>query len=88
VSLGANLVKPGIVAGFRELGLDVWTWTLRPENRFLPRRYRVQGSAFGRYAAYWRRLLDAGVTGVFADHPDLALAELGRSTDVGAPAYP
>lgn len=88
VSLGANLVRPGIVAGFRELGLDVWTWTLRPENRFLPRRYRLQGSAFGRYAAYWRRLLDAGVTGVFADHPDLALAELGRSAGVGTPAYP
>lgn len=88
VSLGANLVKPGVVAGFREVGLDVWTWTLRPENRFLPRRYRLAGSAFGRYAAYWRRLLDAGVTGVFADHPDLALAELGRPMDVGAPAYP
>ncbi|MBW4040927.1 MAG: glycerophosphodiester phosphodiesterase [Acidobacteria bacterium] len=88
VSLGAHLVKPGVVAGFRELGLDVWTWTLRPENRFLPRRYRVPGDAFGRYAAYWRRLLDAGVTGVFADHPDLALAELGRSIDVGTPAYP
>lgn len=88
VSLGANLVSPAIVAGFREVGLDVWTWTLRPENRFLPHRYRVQGSAFGRYAAYWRRLLDAGVTGVFADHPDLALTELGRPSAVGGPAYP
>lgn len=88
VSLGANLVRPRTVAGFREAGLDVWTWTLRPENRFLPRRYRIAGSPFGRYAAYWRRLIDAGVTGVFADHPDLALAELGNPADVGVPTYP
>jgi glycerophosphoryl diester phosphodiesterase len=88
VSLGANLVRPSIVAGFREVGLEVWTWTLRPENRFLPRRYRLPDTPFGRYAEYWRRLLDAGVTGVFADHPDLALEELGRPTDVGVPAYP
>jgi glycerophosphoryl diester phosphodiesterase len=88
VSLGANLVRPGTVAGFRDVGLDVWTWTLRPENRFLPLKYRVAGSTFGRYAAYWRSLLEAGVTGVFADHPDLALAAFGAPTDVGVPAYP
>jgi glycerophosphoryl diester phosphodiesterase len=88
VSLGSRLVAPRIVDGFRRVGLDVWTWTLRPENRFLPRRYQVAGSVFGRYGVYWRRLLDAGVTGVFADHPDLALEELGRPADVGVPAYP
>jgi glycerophosphoryl diester phosphodiesterase len=88
VSLGANLVRPSTVDRFRDAGLEVWTWTLRPENRFLPRRYRLSGRPFGRYAAYWRRLIDSGVTGVFADHPDLALAELGRPTDVGVPAYP
>jgi len=86
VSLGANLVRPSTVGRFRDAGLDVWTWTLRPENRFLPRRYWLPGNRFGRYAAYWRRLIDSGVTGVFADHPDLALAELGRPTDVGVPA--
>lgn len=88
VSLGANLVRPGVVAGFRDVGLDVWTWTLRPENRFLPRRYRQAGTPFGRYAEYWQRLLDAGVTGLFADHPDLAHAVLGDPPAVGAPAYP
>jgi glycerophosphoryl diester phosphodiesterase len=88
VSLGASLVGRRTVAGFRDAGLDVWTWTLRPENRFLPLRYRAPGSRFGRYAAYWRRLLEAGVTGVFADHPDLALAAFGGPADVGAPAYP
>ncbi|GAA2751568.1 glycerophosphodiester phosphodiesterase family protein [Amnibacterium kyonggiense] len=87
VSLGANLVTPRTVAGFREVGLDVWTWTLRPENRFLPRRYRLPGSPFGRYAEYWRRLQAAGVTGLFADHPDLAHAVLGGPPGVGVPTY-
>ena len=88
VSLRTGLVRPETVAGFREVGLDVWTWTLRPENRFLPLRYRARGGVHGRYGEYWRRLLAAGVTGVFADHPDLALATLGAPLDVGAPAYP
>ncbi|MGT2426015.1 glycerophosphodiester phosphodiesterase family protein [Amnibacterium kyonggiense] len=87
VSLGANLVRPRTVAGFRAVGLDVWTWTLRPENRFLPRRYRLPGAPFGRYAEYWRRLQSAGVTGLFADHPDLAHAVLGDPSGVGVPTY-
>ena len=88
VSLGANLVGPAVVGGFRDAGLDVWTWTLRPENRFLPRRFRLHGCVFGRYGAYWRGLVRAGVSGVFADHPDLAFRELGEPADVGVPAYP
>ncbi len=88
VSLRTGLVRPETVAGFREVGLDVWTWTLRPENRFLPPRYRLRSGVHGRYGEYWRRLTAAGVTGVFADHPDLALATLGTPLDVGAPAYP
>ncbi|MFT2690900.1 glycerophosphodiester phosphodiesterase family protein [Clavibacter zhangzhiyongii] len=54
----------------------VFTWTLRPENAFLPRPLRGPGpkSAHGDFRAHWGRLLDAGVDGVFADHPDLAVA--------------
>lgn len=87
VSLRAGLVRPRVVERFLALGLDVWTWTLRPENRFLPPRYRVLHGPFGRYGAYWSRLVACGVTGVFADHPDLAHRALG-SPVVGAPAYP
>ncbi|WP_375390364.1 glycerophosphodiester phosphodiesterase family protein [uncultured Amnibacterium sp.] len=87
VSLGTNLVSPRTVGGFRDLGLDVWTWTLRPENRFLPRRYRLPEGPFGRYAEYWRRLVAAGVTGVFADHPDLARAVVAAPPAVGVPTY-
>ena len=57
-------------------GLQVLAWTLREENRFLSPRFRRgdepdrRGDAAGELAA----LLDAGVDGVFCDHPDLALA--------------
>jgi glycerophosphoryl diester phosphodiesterase len=57
-------------------GLSVFTWTLRPENAFLPRPLRGPGpkTAHGDFRAHWGRLLDAGVDGVFADQPDLAVA--------------
>jgi glycerophosphoryl diester phosphodiesterase len=57
-------------------GLSVFTWTLRPENAFLPRPLRGPGAktAHGDFRAHWGRLLDAGVDGVFADQPDLAVA--------------
>ena len=57
-------------------GLQVLAWTLREENRFLAPRFRRgddpdrRGDAAGELAA----LLDAGVDGVFCDHPDVALA--------------
>lgn len=57
-------------------GLLVLAWTVRAENRFLARRFcrgeepNHLGDAAGELAA----LLDAGVDGVFCDHPDLALA--------------
>jgi glycerophosphoryl diester phosphodiesterase len=57
-------------------GLRVLAWTLRDENRFLAPRFRRgdgpdrRGDSAGELAA----LLDAGVDGVFCDHPDVALA--------------
>ena len=86
VSLRTGLVRARTVAGFREQGLDVWTWTLRPENRFLPPTLRSRGGPFGRYREHWRRLTAAGVTGVFADHPDLVHDALRGPAGVGAPA--
>jgi glycerophosphoryl diester phosphodiesterase len=61
-------------------GLSVLTWTLRPENAFLPRPLRGAGpkTAHGDYRAHWGRLLDAGIDGVFVDHPDLAVALVGE----------
>jgi glycerophosphoryl diester phosphodiesterase len=88
ISVRTPLVRPELVERAAASGLDVWTWTLRPENCFLPAGYWSAGGPgrFGRYAAYWRRLAASGIAGVFADHPDLARAALGRAEPVGARA--
>ncbi|PJJ61866.1 glycerophosphodiester phosphodiesterase family protein [Compostimonas suwonensis] len=57
-------------------GLQIFTWTLRPENRFLSapfRRGRAK-AAFGDWQGEWRLIMGTGIDGIFADHPDLALA--------------
>jgi glycerophosphoryl diester phosphodiesterase len=54
-------------------GLLAFTWTLRAENRFLPRSLR-RGSAgrdFGDWAGEFGLILGTGVDGIFADQPDL-----------------
>ena len=64
-----------LVGRAHEHGLRVFTWTLRPENRFLAAAHRV-GSAPGDWGD-WRRefelILSTGVDVVFADHADLAV---------------
>ena len=76
------LLRPGsdLVARAHERGLLVYTWTLRPENRFLDRRWRRGSSPrdFGDWQGEFTELLDTGVDGVFADHPDLVLELLRR----------
>lgn len=65
-----------IVADAHERGLQVFTWTARPENGFLLKGFRGPGGkpAFGDYEAEWDVILSSGVDGVFVDHPDLGLA--------------
>ena len=50
-------------------------WTLRAENEFLPPELRSSGdaAAHGDLNAEIHALLDAGITGFFSDHPDLAV---------------
>ncbi len=64
-----------IVADAHERGLEVFTWTCRPENAFLSARYRGGGddAAFGDYAGEWAVIRDAGIDGVFVDHADLGV---------------
>lgn len=52
-----------LVDAAHERGLEVLTWTLRPEDAFNPPAFR------GRPEAYWMGLLRTGVDGVFADAP-------------------
>ncbi|MGV8969559.1 MAG: glycerophosphodiester phosphodiesterase family protein [Microbacteriaceae bacterium] len=56
-------------------GLLVFTWTLRPENRFLSKNHRLGAAAgdFGDWQKEFAMILSSGVDGVFADHPDLAV---------------
>ncbi|WP_159501603.1 glycerophosphodiester phosphodiesterase family protein [Microbacterium sp. 18062] len=65
-----------VVADARSRGLRVYTWTCRPENRFLARQFRAGGepAAFGDWQAEWAILRDAALDGVFVDHPDLGVA--------------
>lgn len=69
-----------LVAGAHDRGLVVYTWTARPENAFLSRPFRTRGgdAAFGDYAGEWARLRDAGIDGVFVDHPDLGVEVFRR----------
>lgn len=57
-------------------GLEVYTWTLRPENRFLTPPFRSGASAheWGDWRGEFEAVFATGVDGVFADHPDLAVA--------------
>ena len=58
------------------VGLAVFTWTLRPENAFLSAPFRNEGgdAAYGHWQREFGAIMSTGVDGVFADHPDLAVA--------------
>jgi len=73
--LGKDGGGTALVAAAHDRGLRVFTWTCRPENRFLARRFRAGGdpAARGDFAAEWTVLREAGVDGVFVDHPDLGV---------------
>jgi glycerophosphoryl diester phosphodiesterase len=65
----------GLAQRARAVGLGIHAWTLRAENEFLPPDLRWPGDAStrGDLDREIRALLDAGVTGFFSDHPDLAV---------------
>ncbi|MET4158831.1 glycerophosphodiester phosphodiesterase family protein [Agromyces sp. PvR057] len=86
------LVGADLVAAAHGAGLEVFTWTLRPENRFLPSPYRRgKGKAtWGDWHGAFSAVLATGVDGIFVDHPDLglearALAGAAARTDRGEP---
>jgi glycerophosphoryl diester phosphodiesterase len=65
-----------LVADAHAVGLDVHVWTMRDENMFMARDFwrgtdpTAKGDAIAEYQAFF----DAGVDGVFSDHPDTAVA--------------
>ncbi|MCK2035976.1 glycerophosphodiester phosphodiesterase [Microbacterium sp. SSW1-49] len=64
-----------IVPDAHARGLQVFTWTCRPENGFLSPEFRGSGGggAYGDYEAEWGVIARTGVDGVFVDHPDLGV---------------
>lgn len=73
---GDGATTTDLVARVHAAGLLAYTWTLRPENRFLAPAHRGEGgkTAWGDWRAEFAAILATGVDGVFADHPDLAVA--------------
>lgn len=65
----------GLARRARAAGLGIHVWTLRAENEFLPAALRSSGdaAALGDLTTEIHALLDAGITGFFSDHPDLAV---------------
>lgn len=74
--LGRATGPAAFVAAAHDRGLRVYTWTARPENRFLLPQFRRgrDKAAHGDWRGEWQVLADAGVDGVFVDHPDLGVA--------------
>jgi glycerophosphoryl diester phosphodiesterase len=73
---GSRGASTGLAERARAAGLGVHVWTLRAENEFLPRdlwRGSEPGMS-GDMESEICALLQAGVTGLFADHPDQAVA--------------
>ncbi|MEI5672048.1 MULTISPECIES: glycerophosphodiester phosphodiesterase [unclassified Nocardioides] len=72
---GATGRPSAVVRDAHAAGLRVLVFTVRAENQFLATNFRrgTDPNAHGRVGAEIRALLDAGVDGLFADHPDLAV---------------
>ncbi|UAJ78681.1 glycerophosphodiester phosphodiesterase [Leifsonia sp. ZF2019] len=75
-SIDIGAVTSDLVDLAHSAGLSVYTWTLRPENAMLPAEFRTAGreDEWGDWRRLFSILLHSGVDGVFADHPDLAVA--------------
>jgi glycerophosphoryl diester phosphodiesterase len=79
-ALGRLTGPTSVIADANARGLKTFTWTCRPENRYLARSLRGRGGPeeFGAYEREWEMIRDAGVDGVFVDHPDLGVSFFRR----------
>jgi glycerophosphoryl diester phosphodiesterase len=83
---GVPLVGADLVDAAHSAGLSVFTWTLRPENRFLSGDFRrgTARAAYGDWLAEFEFVIETGVDGIFVDHPDLGVE--ARAAVAGASA--
>ena len=72
---GAPLTGADLVDAAHSAGLEIYTWTLRPENRFLTPRFRRgrARAAYGDWFGEFAHVIGTGVDGIFVDHPDLGV---------------
>jgi glycerophosphoryl diester phosphodiesterase len=78
---GGALTPTRLIADAHAAGLKVHAWTFRAENMFLPVTLRrgPELTAHGDMGAEVRLYAEAGVDGLFCDHPDVARAVLSRA---------
>ncbi len=71
-----------VIADAHAAGLSVHGWTFRAENQFLPAEFRSSAdpAAYGDLAGELRVFLDAGMDGVFSDHPGIAAVTIDTVT--------
>jgi glycerophosphoryl diester phosphodiesterase len=87
-SSGALGAPTTVIRDAHRAGLNVHAWTFRAENRFLPADFRIgdnpelRGDVIAEYEAF----LELGVDGVFADHPDTAVAAINARSRAMVPA--
>jgi glycerophosphoryl diester phosphodiesterase len=72
---GGVIGASALVEDAHAAGLEIYCWTLRPENKFLAETFRsgTRKAHYGHWQGEFRLILDSGIDGVFADHPDLAV---------------
>jgi len=84
---GGPLMGAELVDAAHSAGLRVYTWTLRPENRFLSgtfRRGRAR-AAYGDWLGEFTLVIGTGVDGIFVDHPDLGVEARAAFAAASAP---
>ncbi|MGW1682416.1 glycerophosphodiester phosphodiesterase [Saccharopolyspora sp. NPDC002376] len=73
---GGYLGEPtSVVADAHAAGLEVVPYTVRAENKFLPKDFQSSDNptAFGDVFGFLQALFNTGIDGIFSDHPDIAV---------------
>ncbi|GAA4288794.1 esterase-like activity of phytase family protein [Georgenia daeguensis] len=76
-----------VIEDAHRAGLEVHGWTFRAENTFLPTEFRSSAdpAEHGDLAGEITVFLEAGMDGIFSDHPDIAVAAAEDFADAQHP---